>query len=85
MTTTGIVGKTAEDLEARATTVTPEETAARLGVQPSTLANWRWSGHGPPHIKVGGRVRYRIVDIADGLDSHARSSTSDHAMRHRAE
>ena len=72
---------TAQDLDARATTVPPKETAARLGVEASTLANWRWSGRGPRHIKVGGRVRYRLVDIAEWLDSQTRSSTSDRGPR----
>ena len=77
MTTTGIVGKTAEELEARATTVSPEEAANRLGVKVSTLANWRWSGRGPRHVKVGGRVRFRLVEIAQYLDRQTRTSTSD--------
>jgi len=67
----------ATDLEARATTESPKETAVRLGVEPSTLANWRWSGRGPRHVKVGGRVRYRLVDIAEYLDRQTRTSTSD--------
>lgn len=65
-----------EDIDARATTVSPDEAAHRLGVKASTLHNWRWSGRGPRYIKCGGLVRYRIVDIADWLDAHARSSTS---------
>ena len=68
-------------LEARSTTVPPEEAGARLGVEESTLANWRWSGTGPVHIRVGGRVRYRICDLADWLDQQARTSTSDDGSR----
>ena len=63
-------------LEARATTVGVEDAAARLGLQPSTLANMRWNGRGPTYIKCGGRVRYRLLDPAEWLDSQARSSTS---------
>ena len=63
-------------LESRATTVSPEDAADRLGVQPSTLANWRWTGGGPRYLKVGGRVRYRLFDLAEWLDARARSSTS---------
>lgn len=70
-----------ENLEARATTVSPEEAAARLGVEPSTLANWRWAGRGPLYVKIGGRVRYRLLDIAEFLDSQTRSSTSDRGSR----
>ena len=78
MTTAGIVGMTVEDLEARTTTVSPAEAAERLGLQQSTLSNWRWSGgRGPSYVKVGGRVRYRLCDIDEYLDRHTRTSTSD--------
>jgi len=66
-------------LEARVTTVSPESAAERLGVQPSTLANWRWNGAGPRYLKVGGRVRYRLHELAEWLDARARSSTSSQA------
>ncbi len=68
---------TASTLEARATTVAPKEAAARLGVEASTLANWRWKGGGPRYIKVGGRVRYRLCEIAQWCDAQSRSSTSE--------
>ena len=68
---------TLEDLDARATTVSPAEAANRLGVEPSTLANWRWSGRGPRYVKIGGRVRYRLLEIAQHLDRQTRTSTSD--------
>lgn len=58
------------------TTINPQEAARRLGVEPSTLANWRWNGRGPRYIRVGGRIRYRLMDLAHWLDSQARSSTS---------
>jgi len=64
-------------LDRRATTISPEEAAERLGVRPSTLANWRYRGGGPPYIKVGGRVRYRLAELGDWLDGQARLSTSD--------
>lgn len=58
-------------LEARATTVSVGEAATRLGVEASTLANWRWRGVGPAFLKVGGRVRYRLCDLASWLDSQS--------------
>ncbi len=64
-------------LEERATTIAPLEAAKRLGLQESTLANLRWSGKGPRFVKVGGRVRYRLSDLATWLDEQTRSSTSD--------
>jgi len=64
-------------LEDRTTTLAPEEVARRLGLKVSTLNNWRWSGRGPAHVKVGGKVRYRSEDLASWLDSQTRRSTSD--------
>ena len=66
-----------DDLDARVRTVSPKEAGERLGVERSTLDNWRWRGWGPQYLKVGGRVRYRLVDLADWLDAQSRSSTSD--------
>jgi len=64
-------------LEDRTRTLPPEEAARRLGVEASTLANWRWSGRGPSYVKAGGRVRYRLSDLAEWLDGQTRASTSD--------
>ena len=58
-------------------TLAPLETAAKVGVTSATLANWRWAGRGPRYVKVGGRVRYRLVDLARYLDERTRTSTSD--------
>jgi len=64
-------------LEDRTVTLAPEEAARRLGVEASTLANWRWNGSGPSYCKVGGRIRYRVGDLASWLDAQTRRSTSD--------
>lgn len=34
-----------------------------LGVQPSTLAQWRWLEKGPAVYMVGGRAQYEITDL----------------------
>jgi predicted DNA-binding transcriptional regulator AlpA len=40
------------------------ELAARWGISPRTLENWRWRNKGPTYIKLGRRrVRYRLTDI----------------------
>ena len=39
--------------------------ARRWGLSPSTLERWRHKRKGPPHLKIGGRVRYRLQDIED--------------------
>ena len=70
-------GLFAEQLDARATTVSPDEAAKRLGVTRETLANWRWRGDGPRYLRVGRRVRYRLGDLAEYLDEQTRTSTSD--------
>lgn len=66
-----------DTLDARATTIAPDDAATRLGITPETLANWRWRDEGPSHVRVGRRVRYRLADLADYLDRQTRSSTSD--------
>ena len=68
---------TVEELELRTTTVSPEDTAERLGNTPETLANWRWRGTGPPYVLVGRRIRYRLTDLAEWLDAQTRTSTSN--------
>ena len=67
----------AMSLEARVTLWSPQQTAERIGLQPSTLANRRSRGLGPKFIKCGGRVMYRAWDVAQWLDAQTRTSTSD--------
>lgn len=56
--------------------LTEDEAAARLNVQPSTLAAWRLRGHPDlPFVRVGRCVRYRPQDIAVFIASHLRRST----------
>jgi hypothetical protein len=35
----------------------------RWNISPRTLERWRWLGLGPPYLKIGGRVVYRLEDI----------------------
>ena len=35
----------------------------RWGISHRTLERWRWIGEGPPYLKIGGRVVYRLEDI----------------------
>jgi hypothetical protein len=39
------------------------ELSRRWKVSPRTLERWRWLGHGPRFMKLGGRVAYRLEDI----------------------
>jgi hypothetical protein len=67
----------AATLEERTTLWTPEGTARRVGLRPSTLANRRSRGLPPTFVRCGGRIMYRACDIAEWVDAPARTSTSD--------
>jgi hypothetical protein len=41
----------------------PKQAAHWLGVSVRTLEDWRARGEGPPYFKVGGAVRYSIVEL----------------------
>lgn len=43
--------------------LTTEELALRLCRSPRTVEDWRLDRKGPPYIRVGGTVRYRLADI----------------------
>ncbi len=58
----------ASSLDARASTVDPTEAGKRLGLSPRTLANLRSRQMGPPYLRVMGKIRYRIHDLAGWLD-----------------
>ena len=53
------------------TLLTPEVAAAYIGLQPCTLADWRWQRKGPPWIKISrGCVRYSKEALDTWLDRH---------------
>jgi hypothetical protein len=39
------------------------ELARRWRISERTLERWRWQKRGLPHLKVGGRVVYRLEDV----------------------
>lgn len=43
----------------------PRQVAARYGITPETLANWRRMGRGPRWVQIGDtkRVMYRLEDV----------------------
>lgn len=60
------------------TLLTTQEVSELLGLQPRTLANWRWRGYGPRYLNLGGRrIRYRLRDVEAFLESEVRTSTSN--------
>lgn len=56
--------------------LTPRETAARLRVRITTLANWRVLGYGPRFIKVGRKVLYPLTEIEAFETRQLRESTA---------
>jgi hypothetical protein len=52
------------------------ELARRWRMSHRTLERWRWLGLGPQHIKLGGRVIYRLADIEAYEAENLRTSTS---------
>lgn len=40
--------------------LTSQEVADQLGITEGTLRNWRYQGDGPPYVKLGSTVRYRL-------------------------
>jgi hypothetical protein len=45
--------------------LTGKQLARRWGLSRRTLERWRWLDQGPTYVKLGGKVVYRITDIAD--------------------
>jgi predicted site-specific integrase-resolvase len=40
-----------------------EQLAERLGLSQRTLEGWRYRGKGPPYLRLGGRIAYRVADV----------------------
>lgn len=53
-----------------------------LTVKPKTLQAWRVNGGGPPFVKIGRCVRYRLKDLEEFMNGSLRRSTSDYS-RHK--
>lgn len=43
--------------------LTQSELADRWRISPRTLEKWRYLGVGVEHLKIGGRVIYRVADV----------------------
>ena len=53
------------------------EVAQILNLEVATLRRWRWSGHGPRFVKLGGAVRYRATVIETFISESERASTTE--------
>jgi predicted DNA-binding transcriptional regulator AlpA len=46
------------------------------GMSPAWFQRARWSGGGPPYVKVGRAVRYRLDELINWFEDRKRASTS---------
>ena len=53
------------------------QAAERCNLSPRTLEKYRVTGGGPPFIRLGSAVRYRIEDLDSWIAANRRRSTSD--------
>jgi excisionase family DNA binding protein len=49
--------------------LTIRQLAAKLQIPEQTLYAWRTRGEGPPGLRVGRYVRYRLQDVEEWLES----------------
>jgi excisionase family DNA binding protein len=56
--------------------LTVPEVAALLRCSKSSLDKWRIKGGGPKFVRVGSRIRYRALDVAEFVAAQTRSSTA---------
>lgn len=61
----------------RSSNFTEEQAAEFLHLKKKTLQAWRVRGAGPPFLKLGKAVRYRISDLETFVMESMRTSTSD--------
>ena len=57
--------------------LTPREVGSLLGLDHTTLRNWRWLGKGPRFIKIGHLVRYKLSEVNIFINDQSKASTSD--------
>ena len=65
-----------DDLDAL---LTSPEAAKMLRQSERTMERHRTAGTGPRYIALGHAIRYRRRDLAEYIERHARTSTSDRA------
>jgi len=55
--------------------LTQDEVATFLRVNRRSLERWRMTGAGPPFVKVGRKVGYRMRDVEAWLENQRRTHT----------
>jgi predicted site-specific integrase-resolvase len=68
----------------RETLLNETELAEFLGVSIHTLRHWRQAGTGPPWVRYGHHVRYRMTGVERWLDERERQPVVVPARRRRA-
>jgi predicted DNA-binding transcriptional regulator AlpA len=58
-----------------------KQVAERWGVSLASLERWRSEGLGPKFLKIGGGVRYRLLDIEAYEESCLATSTSSRVVQ----
>jgi hypothetical protein len=50
--------------------LTEKEAAAMIvDLKPQTPAKWRLRRKGPKYLKLGGKIRYRVIDIQEWMEA----------------
>lgn len=56
---------------------TEAETAKFLRLSARTMQRHRLLGTGPKFVKLGGRIRYRVRDVAEWTNAHTHLTTGE--------
>lgn len=56
--------------------LTPEDLANRWNVPLATLSQWRWNGLGPPYLRLGKHIAYRLREIEAFEEKHLQRNTA---------
>jgi transposase-like protein len=54
-----------------------KELAARWGVTPHTLSQWRWNAKGPPYTKIGRKIFYPLAYVKHFEQQSLRRHTAE--------
>jgi hypothetical protein len=66
----------ASNAVAEARHLTQHELARRWRMSERTLEAWRWRRRGPPHLRIGGKIIYRLRDVLAYEAAHLRRGDS---------
>ena len=64
--------------------MTPPQVAQLLGVNVTTLRNWRHAGAGPRFVTLSSRtIRYRLADVRAFIDRNTSSDADGTSSQHK--